>query len=247
MVIKMSEKWLILSYTPVSLFSLRMTHATSKGGKTLLLPTPYCFKMTLIDTCFRAFTGHDAVAKAHQVFDLVKDKEIRFSPPNDCIVQNTFIKIKQEDREAPSGLFNSTIAYREFCFYNNGELKVAIRIEELSQNKIDLLTVIGKHINCIGKRGSFWQYTGNFITSDPLTTDFTIPKESAQPQLNDYRWLQHLDDFGDDLCKAKDGFDRISTFGQGTIKLNQHRLLVQTLLPYRFERSSKHFTQYKKL
>ncbi|MFH1897757.1 MAG: hypothetical protein ABH886_05900 [Candidatus Desantisbacteria bacterium] len=105
-----------------------MTHATSKGGKTLIVPTPYAFKMTLLDACFRAFEGGEAELKARGAFDLIKGCDIRFSPPSECLVQNTFVKIRQEERDAPRGLFVPTIAYREFCFYSGGELKVALEI-----------------------------------------------------------------------------------------------------------------------
>ncbi len=237
-------KWLILKYLPVSLFSLRMTHATSKGGKTLLIPTPYAFKMTLIDACFRVFNCTEAETKARQVFDIIKNCEIRFSPPADCIVQNTFIKIKQEDRDAPKGLFNSTIAYREFCFYTRGELKVAIRAN-FPENDINLLKKLGIHINCIGKRGSFWQYIDNEIFVGDLSEEYTCTSEE-QAGIGDFKWSQYLDDFGEALCKAKDGFDCISTYGKGDVKLGEQRILVKTVLPYRFKQSSKHFSQYEK-
>src|SRR5690606_35847212 len=92
------EQWLILLFRPVSLFSLRMTHATNKGGKTLLVPTPYAVKLALIDACFRLFAGEEANQRARQVYELVKGIEIRFRPPAHCVVQNTFIKIKQQER-----------------------------------------------------------------------------------------------------------------------------------------------------
>src|SRR5579875_4187322 len=70
--------WLLVTYYPVSLFSLRTTYATSKGGKTLLVPTPYAVKMALLDACFRLFDASIAHSKALEVFDLIKQKEIRF-------------------------------------------------------------------------------------------------------------------------------------------------------------------------
>lgn len=239
--------WLILRYLPVSLFSLRMTHATNKGGKTLLVPTPYAFKMTMIDTCFRAFIENDAEIKARNVFDLIKDRDIRFNPPSDCLVQNTFIKIRQEDREAPRGLYNSTIAYREFCFYHGGELKVAISTKGFKEESILLLKYLGSHINCIGKRGSFWQYIGSEQITGELTKGYTQSQKENQHISRDFCWTQDLDDFGETLCNAKDGFNRISTYGTGTIQLSKHRVLIKTLIPYKFKQSSRHFTQYKKI
>jgi hypothetical protein len=240
-------EWLILHYLPVSLFSLRMTHATSKGGKTLLVPTPYAFKMTMIDACFRVFEGGEAETKAKQVFDLIKGCEVRFSPPPVCVVQNTFVKIRQEERDAPKGYYVPTIAYREFCFYNNGELKVALGKRGYKEDVVTLLQRIASHINCIGKRGSFWQYAGHTNHNGELPKDYTHTKGKEQISSINHRWSHYLDDFGEALCKDKDGFDRISTYSSGIIQLNKHRVLIKTLIPYCFKQSSRHFTQYEKI
>jgi len=105
-------EWLIARYTPVTLFSLRSTYATSKGGKTLLVPTPYAVKMALIDSCFRAFPAEEAEAAARNIFDLVKAEPVRVKPPEECIVQNTFLRVLQPARDALgpglSGAFAST-------------------------------------------------------------------------------------------------------------------------------------------
>jgi len=240
-------EWLILKYLPVSLFSLRMTHATSKGGKTLLVPTPYAFKMTLLDSCFRAFGGEKAETKARQVFDWIKGMEIRFNPPGNCVVQNTFIKIRQEERNAPNGFYSSTIAYREFCFFNGGSLEVALGIKGLPVDAVSQLKRLGRHINCIGKRGSFWQYIGDECFEGELSSEYTLPHEEIAFSTTRLRWTQYLDDFGEALCKAKDGFDRVSTYGTGRIKLGEHRILTQTLLPYAFASASKNFSRYRKV
>src|SRR5260370_1106544 len=82
-------RWLIAAYWPVSLFSLRMTHATSKGGKTLVGPTPYAVKMAILDACFRAYEGTKADEGARTVFEWIKGRAVRFRPPKHCIVNNT--------------------------------------------------------------------------------------------------------------------------------------------------------------
>lgn len=243
-----TENWLVLKYLPVSLFSLRMTHATSKGGKTLLVPTPYAFKMTMIDACFRVFGGNKAEIEARQVFDLIKGCEIRFSPPKHCIVQNTFIKIRQEERDAPKGFYVPTIAYREFCFYSGDVLKVAFKINSLSNNEVKLLINLGAHINCIGKRGSFWQFVeSEILDCDIASSEYTVPQIEDQSNIaetGNHGWSHSLDDFGDKLCEAKDGFDRMSTYGEGRIELGKHRVLIDTLIPYKFQRASRNFTHF---
>jgi len=45
---------------------------------------------------------------------------------------------------------------------------------------------------------------------------------------------------------AKDGFDRVSTYGGGAIKLGEHRTLTATAIPYFRKSSSKHFTWYER-
>lgn len=237
-------QWLILKYKPVSLFSLRMTHATSKGGKTLLLPTPYAFKMALIDACFRAFESVQAESRARQIFDLIKDKEVRFRPPEKCIVQNTFIKIKQEERGAPKGIYARTIAYREFCYFA-GMLFIAIGVNGLSEESISEVRHVACHLNTLGKRGSFWQFTAYDFHQGTLPAGYTCPREEADISSGRFASSHFLDDFGAALCVVRDGFDRVSTYGSGTIKLGEHRVLVPTLLPYKFIESSRHFSLYE--
>ena len=58
---------------------------------------------------------------------------------------------------------------------------------------------------------------------------------------------QALDDFGEGLCDAADGFDRLSTYGPGKIRLGEHRVLTATAIPYRRRSSSRHFTWYERV
>jgi hypothetical protein len=59
--------------------------------------------------------------------------------------------------------------------------------------------------------------------------------------------VQELDDFGPPLCLADDGFDRVSTYGSGTIKLGEHRILVPTAIPYRRRSAARSFTWYERI
>jgi hypothetical protein len=246
-----SGEWLICQYAPVSLFSLRSAYATSKGGKTLLVPTPYAVKMALIDACFRAYPAQDAEAAARNVFNLIKAQPVRIKPPKECIVQNTFLRILQqardaEDTEGSSGPFTRTIAYREFVFFQ-GEMEIAIGTDESFASQLQLLLT---HINYFGKRGSQWQFLGCSNHQGKLPAGFSlIPDEIENYPLDivgRYRITEYLDDFGPKLCAAKDGFERISTYHSGDVKLGQHRILQPTLLPYERMAASRHFTHYKR-
>jgi hypothetical protein len=115
------NQWLIVLYEPVSLFSLRMSQTTSKGGKTLVVPTPYSVKMALIYACFRAWDEQEAFSNARRVFDIVKARRICFRPPPHCLVQNTFVKVLDAERDSDLP-FKQTIVYREFAAFSGGPL-----------------------------------------------------------------------------------------------------------------------------
>lgn len=238
-------KWLIISYSPTSFFSLRMTHATSKGGKTLLVPTPYAVKIAFVDACFRMYSQNVAIERAKAVFNLVKGMEIRIRPPAYCAVQNTFIKVKQEDRDALHGIYTPTIAYREFCYFK-GDLDIAIDAAELSAGQISELIELAMRINYFGKRGSFMQYLRWEILESEPKKGFTCPENKADIINGGFATTLYLDEFGSALIEDQDGFARINTYGGKPSALGKYRILVRTLLPYRYISSGKHYTLFKR-
>jgi hypothetical protein len=241
------QSWLVVSYDPVAPFSLRMSRTTSKGGKTLVVPTPYAVKMALIDACFRLETDAGAEETARQIFDAVKARPVCFRPPPHCVVQNTFVKVLDADRDSDLP-FKQTIAYREFALFSGGPLEVAIEVAGLDSEQRQLIALLFWHINSIGKRGSFWQCVGVETITGPLPNGFTVSLAGGQTiQPKSFAMVQHLDDFGDDLCKAKDGFDRISTYGGGAVTFGKHRVLVSSAIPYRRRGAAKRFTWYERL
>lgn len=239
--------WLVASYQPVSMFSLRMTHGTSKGGKTLVVPTPYAVKMAFLDACFRRFGADVAAERAHQVFDWLKCREIRVRPPKHCVVNNTFVKVLDWSRDATSGPFRNTIVYREFAFFQGGDMFVAVGVRGLSADQRRAIEELFAHINSLGKRGGFWQFTGIQTVEGDLPYGFTVPRnEASLNQIASYAMTLALDDFGEALCSASDGFERVSTYGSGTIRLGEHRVLTTTAIPYYRRSASRHFTWYER-
>lgn len=237
--------WLTAAYEPVTLFSLRMTHATSKGGKTLLVPTPYAVKMALLDVCFRYFDAAEAEAGARRVFGLIKGKAVRILPPEHCVVQNTFLKILDHNRDGDTP-FRQTIAYREFAFHS-GLLTIAFGADDLTELELKLLEALFAHINTFGKRGSFWQFRETSRFDGDLPLSYATPRERVTAeQILSHRVTQALDDFGAALVKAKDGFDRVSTYGIGRISLGEYRLLTLTALPYSRRSAGRGFTWYER-
>ncbi len=238
-----NKAWLLTVYRPVSLFALKTTYATNKGGKTLLVPTPYAIKLALVDACFRAYGPEDAEDKARYVFDQVKDKAIRLLPPEHCVVQNTFVKIKQESREGAKGTFDSTVAYREFCFFG-GELVIALNIEGLEDKSIDLIENSLKHINHFGKRGSYFQFIECKRVTE-LPSGFSLPEDATDFKLGAYGVMQPLDDIGE--TDESDFFDRINSYSNKSLTLGKHRILKNTFLSYRMIRSSRDYTYYSRV
>ena len=241
------ESWLVASFEPVCFFSLRMTNTTSKGGKTLVVPTPYAVKMALIDASYRAEDGDSAHSTARKVFDLVKGRKIRFKPPAHCVVQNTFVKVLDAERDGDLP-FKQTIVYREFASFSGGPLEIAMQSSGLSAEELQVLERLFWHINSLGKRGSFWQCLAVDNKNKALPPGFTAALQGGE--LNhpeSFGIMQVLDDFGDVLCLDSNAFDRINTFGAGTLSLGKHRVLRTTALPYRARAASKRFTWYERI
>ena len=241
------KRWLIASFEPVCLFSLRMTNTTSKGGKTLVVPTPYAVKMALIDVCFRAEDGGAAETLARAAFDAVKGRRIRFQPPPHCVVQNTFVKALDAERDGDLP-FKQTIVYREFACFSGGPLEIAMDSSGLSDTELQVFEKLFWHINSLGKRGSFWQCVGVRSLRGPLPAGYSAALQGGELSHPErFGLVQVLDDFGEALCQAPDGFDRISTYGNGTMSLGKHRILMTTALPYRTRSASKRFTWYERI
>lgn len=244
--------WLVINYRPTTLFSLRMSHATSSGGKTLLVPTPYAFKLAMVDAAFR----YSDLKHAKQVFNILCQRSIRFQPPKRSVVTNTFIKIlrrrelksKSKDpvvaakqiEELTNSPYIQTIAYREFCFFE-GILKVAIHVEGLTRSEVQLLRKAAAHINYLGKRGSFMQYYGDEVV-EHLVGPFTVRMGEPVDNIGQYYLGQFLDDLGN--TASKDLFERVNPYSEKRAELHKHRIFEHHLIPYKQVRSSHRYTEY---
>src|SRR6266498_2485319 len=138
--------WLTAVYHQVSLFSLKPSDATSTGGRSLLVPTPFSIKMALLDVALRLY----GEGSGSTFFPLIRDLGIALSPPPQIIVNNSFVRIQKpfEDKKGnqkkgrdtaieddisistdnkKKGLFIPTVAFREYVQYN-GPLAVAVEV-----------------------------------------------------------------------------------------------------------------------
>ncbi len=228
----MIQKWTIATFRPVSLFSLRSTISTSSGGKTVFVPTPYSVKMALIDAAFRM--GDEKLAK--ECFQHLRQVEVRIRPPENLVVNHTFIKVLRASRETP-GTYGSTIAFREFASFS-GDMDIALGISDWEK-----LSPLLRHINYFGKRGSFFQLA-DIRCENELPSGFMkeIPSELEECDAS-YQVAQKLDDFGE--LKDKD-FDIINSYGKSRAQLGKHRVLKEYLLPYQPIQSSQHYDLYRR-
>lgn len=268
-------KYLIAIYLPTSLFTLRMSTTTKTGGKTLFLPTPYAVKLALVDVGFRLFAEnvvrefpeiYDEIkaevetgniksfneGSAKKLFEIVRNRAVRFLPPKYCVVTHTFQKMLQPTTEKDDkatkkskGPLSQTINYREYCYFL-GELQIAINVEDMPNADLEFLKAGLKCINYFGKRGSFFQWTGFFEdkNEDYLNENhFTCPENTPLPNeelIEHYGTLQPLDDLS---STSKNLFDKINSFSE-TILRTEDRPYTSTLIPYHLVRSSRRYSFY---
>jgi hypothetical protein len=145
-------RWLVAEYEPTALFSLKISSATSTVAKTLIVPTPYAIKMALVDSGFRAGLSDDECA---DLLRALVGLDVRISPPARTVVTHTFLKVRQESRDADPLLpYSSTVSYREFV-YHSGCWKWAFDLAGANDILAGRLVNLLPHVSYIGKRGSF--------------------------------------------------------------------------------------------
>ncbi len=230
--------WVSAEYTATTLFSLRLSTATSSGARTHLVPTPFAIKMALLDVVCRV----DGVNAGRDAWDWLRPAAVALRPSKRVIVNNTFIKVLRPRRNpaepgsSDEGFFGRTIAYREFAFLD-GAFGIALEVETTEAAQLIARWMTG--INYLGKRGSFIQITAEPQISDILPERYLVVDGNPRPFSLD-ALLMSLDDTGDALT-----FDRVNIYSQERIQLGKHRIFRQTALPYRVMRSSRGYTEYQ--
>jgi len=240
--------WIVAPYQSVTFFSLKPAGATSSGGKTLLIPTPFAIKMALLNAAIHLYSR----AEGERLFPFLRDLDLSLEPPENILVMKSFSKIRrilkdknnlekaQKAREKKEYPLQSTIAYREYVNYQGGILRLACQLTD--QNP--LLAVLPElllQINYLGKRGGFLQITepphisaelpsGHFIhLTATVLQDFSIDGT-----------LQMLDDCGSSLTFAKADISN-----ETKIVLHKDRILRHIVLPYRPIRTSHNYSWYQ--
>jgi hypothetical protein len=230
------QKWLTVVYSPVSLFSLKRSDATSMAARTNLVPTPYAIKMALLKVMLEnqgASHSVDFPAWIKQEFAWIRDLEIRVQPPESLVVNRNGYKLRYYDQTAdkadktrPTMPLTEGFVFREWV-HLAGELTLCCGVTE----RIAELTTLFSQINYFGKRGCFFQYCPDQI------------QETEQPTFdldaNASFILQPMDDLGE-----KATFERINPYSDEKVRSGSDR--KPGLLPLQLTATSARYDLYKR-
>ncbi len=251
--------WTVVRYLPVAPFSLKPAAATSSGGKTLLVVSPYAIKMALLDVAIRSF-GLEA---GERWFPQIRALEIAVDLPQDILVFSAFSKIrrpvefkdaqkKEETREEfetrrreriaemiekGNYPFYSTISFREYVQYREA-LSIAISAPNGAELPIAFVSLL-MGINYFGRRGGFVQVMERPEQVAQLSEAFVTLTASQNASYYRDGTLQMLDDCGPTLT-----FQQANIYSDKRVTVGKERIIRHIVLPYRLERSSRSYSWY---
>lgn len=228
-------RWLVVSYQPTALFSLKVSIATSSVGKTLVIPTPYSIKMAFVDAAFRAGLSDGECADFLQSLINV---DVRVAPSRRTVVTHTFVKVRQEPHggSRPDLPYIPNIAYREVA-YCHDVWRLAIDLASGDDALAQWLVRLAPHVSYFGKRGSFVQFTGIQRLSE-LDLSFTQPTDRDW-QLPPQHHVVPLDDFGPEAS-----LEVLSSFSEKRASRDHHRRFVHTVVPVGVTNTGPGFSEY---
>jgi hypothetical protein len=233
--------WLLAEYQPTTLFSLKPAWATSSGGKSLLLPTPFAFKMALLDAVCRL----EGVTVAEATWPAIRDLIVALRGSERIVVTNTFTKILKPRRgeaapgSAHAGPYQKTIGFREYVFHS-GPLGVGLQVDK--ERPIERLVGWLLQINYLGKRGGLVQLVNVPQTREALPDGFVVVAESGSGSFSINGIAHQLDDTGPEVS-----FGQVNIYSGENVRLAKDRVLRQVILPYRLVRSSKSYSYYERI
>ena len=234
--------WLIAEYAPTALYSLKVSTATSSGGKTLLAPTPYAVKMALLDTAYRV----KGISEAELLWPLIRDLQMAIQPPAHAVVTNLFTKVLKPRRGTPdeggahAGPLAKSIGYREYVHFAGPlGLAVAPRRGEASEVLSQLLA----NVNYLGKRGSYVQLVCTPTPCDVLPSGFVpLNRPGGQTTFAAQGLIQMMDD-----CAPSMTLEQANIYSGKSVRQGKDRLSYPVVLPYRLVRASKSYTLYERM
>jgi len=232
--------WLIAYYVPVGLFSLKHGEATSTGGKSLLIPTPFSIRTALVDAALRV-EGHQ---RAEEVVGLVKALSLALKPPEYVAVSALFAKVLKPERSdaAHDRPFQKTIAFREYVHWR-GTLGVAVQGQESALRQVMSWL---RHITYFGKRGSLVQLEAPPRLQPDLPPDFVLlhgPDLNQElPSTFPLGLLQRVDEWGPTLS-----WEHLNVYNhERRIRVGKERIRFDVILPYQMTQAGRGFVMYER-
>lgn len=228
--------WLIARYLPVGLFSLKHGEATSTGGKSLLIPTPFAIRTALVDAALRV----EGKPKAAAIVETVKGLHIALKPPRYAAVSALFTKVLKPERpdsaKAARRFFQKTIAFREYVHWW-GELGLAFRGAEAALNTVAPWL---PHITYLGKRGGFVQLAGPPMEVETLPEGYLVLEpRGRETQGFPLGLVQRVDDWGPSMT-----WPALNVFSDLRIRLGQERIRYDMPTPYNLRQAGRGFALY---
>jgi len=241
------DRWLSVTYKPVSLFSLKRSDATSMAARSNLVPTPYAIKMALLKVLIEseAARHRDNFDRWIQSqFSWIRALQVHILPPKHLVVNRNGYKLRYYNQQAekdykklhgepPSTLpMQGGFVFREWV-HLDGDLKICCG-ETSHLEKLDCLFA---QINYFGKRSCFFQYLPPSVKTPRLPSEFDFQRTAQTIGFT----VQPMDDLGD-----KTTFDRINPFSNTTAKLDRDRVVQSSLLPLELVATTARYDVYKR-
>lgn len=230
-----------VKYLPTALFSLKDSHSTNSGAKSLFLPSPYSVKMALLNQIItiegvETFNQREVeVTKGKkkkielqeaEFFEKIRDAKISYylQQGSGFCVNNTFVKILKPAREEAG--FQETVSFREYIQITQ---PIEIIFENLDESAASYLKKFLHKINYFGKRGCFFQfleYNDNPSVANVLQFD-------SKKGLTGI--LQKYDDFDEQVT-----FEMVNNYSGKSTKRKEEIWV----LPLKSKSSSKSYSSY---
>ena len=234
--------WLMASYQPAALFTLKFGMATATGAKSLLIPTPFAIRTALLDIAIRV----EGVAYGAEAFNLLRQLDLALRPPAHAVTTNLFANILKppHSNKKSDDAMVGTIAFREYV-HLQGHLMLAFGGKASTLARIEAWL---PHLTYLGRRGGFMQFLPPLerIASEQLPDSYTsLSQPLGAPAPFPLGILQILDDWGPSLT-----YEKINVFSSKSINrpgAGDDRTRYAIVLPYQFRQAGRGFTLYERM
>ena len=224
--------WLVLSYRPLNLFSLKQSNASSKYGSSHIIPTPLVVKVAFVDAGFRK----GGKTEAERIFDILKAVPIRIRPPKNIVVQAHTIKVLQPARD--SALLGQTVVMREYCYIDE-PIQVALEVEKKHVNTV---RKFAPYVRSFGKKDSMVQFSKDYIIKE-VGSDFS--QQISENSTIESGTIFYMDDFSPEAVKMNDLFERVNYFSDKKLE-RSHRPRLPFLVPVQTTQQGSNFRLYQR-